>query len=63
MDVTRTDVENLIIGFCSYIGLSGKKINVQQAHYISIVLHKTMGLCVTTLFVEEVWNNHIKEDE
>lgn len=56
--ITKKEIESFIIGFCMYAGID-KKINIKQAHEITNYLYNIMGLCVTTLFVEKVWNKHI----
>ena len=61
MKVTETEVKSLIIGCCQMAGISGN-IKLSQAAVIANWLYNKFGLSVTTLFVEKVWNDHVKEE-
>ena len=62
MKVTKEEAKSLIIDFCKTAGISGN-INLSQASFIANWLYNNIGLSVTTLFVEKVWNNHLTGGE
>lgn len=63
MTITEKDARAIIHEAYKTFGEPGVKISLQGAHKIANMLYVHAGWSVTTLFVEEVWNEFAEADK